>query len=265
MSSTLDDQIERSALAHPAPSDRHCRALVADTISFSNVDGPGNRFVVFLQGCNFDCIACHNPQTIPGNVPIDAHQTTRMSVDDLMVQIRRAAPFISGVTVSGGEATQHADFVHALCSAVKANPALHRLTCFVDSNGACDLSVWDDLEHVVDGVMVDLKCFDPDIHRTLTGRSNEQTLASIRHLDALGRLYEVRLLLVGGLNDDPALIERTGRWLAHVDPAMRVKVIGFRAHGTRPHDPPLQEPGAESLQHAADILRSVADLQVTVV
>ena len=38
--------------------------LVADTITFSNVDGPGNRFVVFLQGCNFDCIACHNPYTI---------------------------------------------------------------------------------------------------------------------------------------------------------------------------------------------------------
>jgi pyruvate formate lyase activating enzyme len=264
MSSTLDDAIERVALTHHA-TDRHCRALVADTISFSDVDGPGNRFVVFLQGCNFDCIACHNPQTIPGNARLDEHHATRMSVYDLMLQIRRAAPFISGITVSGGEATQQPDFVHALCSAVKGNPALHRLTCFVDSNGACELSVWDQLEHVVDGVMIDLKCLDPDIHRALTGRSNEQTLASIRHLDALGRLHEVRLLLVGGRNDDPMLIERTAHWLAHVDPAMRVKVIGFRAHGTRPHDPPLQAPGTESLQRAADILRSVADLRVTVV
>ena len=38
--------------------------LITDTIAFSNVDGPGNRFVVFLQGCNFDCIACHNPYSI---------------------------------------------------------------------------------------------------------------------------------------------------------------------------------------------------------
>ena len=125
--------------------------------------------------------------------------------------------------------------------------------------------MWDDLEHVVDGVMVDLKCFDADIHRTLTGQPNDRVLASIRHLAGLGRLYEVRLLLVAGLNDDPALIRATGQWLARVDPAMRVKVIGFRQHGTRPHDPPLQEPTPESLAEAAEILRSVADLQVTVV
>ena len=47
-----------------ATLDRPVTGFVADTISFSNVDGPGNRFVVFLQGCNFDCVACHNPYTI---------------------------------------------------------------------------------------------------------------------------------------------------------------------------------------------------------
>ena len=265
MSSTLDDAIERSVAGHPLIVDRGCRALVADTISFSDVDGPGNRFVVFLQGCNFDCIACHNPQTIPGHAGIDGHRPMRLTIDDLVVQIRRAAPFISGITVSGGEATQQADVVHALCSAVKSNPALHRLTCFVDSNGACDVSVWDELEHVVDGVMVDLKCLDDGIHHALTGRSNERTLASIRHLAAMGRLHEVRLLLVAGLNDDPSLIERTARWLAAVDPAMRVRVIGFRRHGTRPHDPPLEEPTGESLEAAAAILRSVAPFDITVV
>ena len=63
------------------------KGLVADTIPFSNVDGPGNRFVVFLQGCNFDCIACHNPQTIP--TATGDHFVT--DLDDLLAGIRRAA------------------------------------------------------------------------------------------------------------------------------------------------------------------------------
>ena len=267
MSATLDDVIDATLDQRTLNRAPPCtRALVADTISFSSVDGPGNRFVVFLQGCNFDCLACHNPQTIPGNVgTVEGHHPRHVSVDELLVQVRRAAPFIRGITVSGGEATQQAAFVHSLCAAVKANPALHHLTCFVDSNGACATSVWDDLEHVVDGVMVDLKCFDPDVHRALTGQANDRVLASIRHLHGIGRLYEVRLLLVAGLNDDPALIRATGQWLARVDPSMRVQVIGFRPHGARPHDPPLHEPTPESLAESAAILRSVADLQVTVV
>ena len=53
--------------------------LVASTIAFSNVDGPGNRFVVFLQGCNFDCVACHNPQTIPGHAVDGDHAPLRMT------------------------------------------------------------------------------------------------------------------------------------------------------------------------------------------
>jgi pyruvate formate lyase activating enzyme len=251
-----------STLADP---ERQRRGLVADTISFSDVDGPGNRFVVFLQGCNFDCIACHNPQTIPGYACVDGHAPRRLTVDDLLPGIRRAAPFLSGITASGGEATQQPTFVRELFAAIKADPALARLTCFVDSNGACDLAVWDELDPVMDGAMVDLKCLDPDIHRALTGQSNDGVLVSIGHLHRLGKLYEVRLLLVAGMNDDPALLVRTAEWLASVDPYLRVKVIGFRMHGTRPHDPPLAEPSPASLAAAARLLAGVAPFEVSVV
>jgi pyruvate formate lyase activating enzyme len=241
------------------------RGLVADTIPFSNVDGPGNRFVVFLQGCNFDCIACHNPQTIPGyGCLVEGHTPQRLSVEDLLVGIRRAAPFLSGVTVSGGEATQQPAFVHELFTAIKADPALARLSCFVDSNGACELSVWDRLDPVMDGAMIDLKCLDPDIHLAITRQPNDQVLASIRHLHDLAKLYEVRLLLLGGVNDDPALLARTGEWLAAIDPHLRLKVIGLRAHGTRPHDPPLVEPTPASLADAAQLLAGIAPFDITV-
>jgi pyruvate-formate lyase-activating enzyme len=248
-----------------ATLDRGVRGLVAGTIPFSNVDGPGNRFVVFLQGCNFDCVACHNPQTIPGHEPVDGFGPQRRSVDDIVAEIRRAAPFVRGVTVSGGEATQQPAFLIELFTTLEDDPALGRLTRFVDTNGACDLAVWDDLADVMDGAMVDLKCLDPEIHLEMTGQPNDQVLASISHLHDLGRLYEVRLLILAGVNDDPDLIRRTGEWLAAIDPRVRVKVIGFRAHGARPHDPPLREPSPDELVAVADRLRGVAPFALTVV
>jgi pyruvate-formate lyase-activating enzyme len=245
--------------------DRTQTGFVADTISFSSVDGPGNRFVVFLQGCNFDCVACHNPQTIPGHAPIEGHRPEHLTVDELLAGIRRAAPFISGVTASGGEATQQAGFLLSLFEAVKAAPELAHLTCLVDTNGACDLVVWDRLAPVMDGAMVDLKCLDPEVHQQMTGQPNDQVLAGIRHLHGLGRLYEVRLLLLAGVNDDHDLLRRTASWLADVDPSMRVKLIGFRAHGARPHDPPLVEPTSESLQHAAEVFGAAASFDICMV
>jgi pyruvate formate lyase activating enzyme len=234
--------------------------FLADTITFSSVDGPGNRFVVFLQGCNFDCIACHNPQTIP----LAHGDHFRTTVDDLMPRIRRAAPFLSGITVSGGEATLQPDFLQELFSAVKSDHDLSRLTCFIDSNGSADEETWRHLAPVTDGTMIDLKCIDPGIHRQMTGQPNEQVLQSIELLHSMGLLYEVRLLLISGVNDDPALLRRTGEWLAAVDPSMRVKIIGFRRHGARPHDPELTEPAHEELESAAAALQ-VADFDICLV
>ena len=237
------------------------QGLVADTIPFSNVDGPGNRFVVFLQGCNFDCVACHNPQTIPHAT--GDHFVT--DLDDVLAAIRRTAPFLSGVTVSGGEATQQAEFVHALFSAVKADPATAHLTCFVDSNGACSSTTWERLAPVTDGAMIDLKCLDPQVHEQMTGQPNDVVLASIVQLHALGLLHEVRLLLMAGVNDEPALLHRTATWLAAVNPAMRIKVIGFRTHGARPHTPELVEPTTDQLDAAANALRAVAPFDICVI
>jgi len=239
--------------------------LIADTVAFSNVDGPGNRFVVFLQGCNFDCIACHNPQTIPGHDPLDGFGPQRSSITELLTQIRRAAPFISGVTASGGEATQQSAFLSDLFGAINADPTLAHLTTFVDSNGACDAGTWDMLAPVIDGAMIDLKCFDSTIHEQMTGHPNDEVLASISHLQEQGLLYEVRLLLLAGVNDDPELLTETAEWLAALNPHMRIKIIGFRPHGTRPHSPPMIKPTAKELQSCADIFTTVAPFEIQII
>ena len=239
--------------------------LVADTITFSSVDGPGNRFVVFLQGCNFDCVVCHNPQTIHQFTHQSAPPSMRRTVADLVAHIRRAAPFVRGVTVSGGEATMQPEFLEALFTTLKADDTLSRLTCLVDSNGAAPPEVWDRLVPVMDGAMIDLKCLDDEIHRSMTGQSNAEVLVSIERLHRLGLLHEVRLLLLAGVNDDLSLIRRTAQWLAGIDPTMRLKVIGFRAHGARRHDPPLVEPTPDSLRAAAGVLADTAPFEITVV
>ena len=249
------------------------QGLVNNTIRFSAVDGPGNRFVIFTQGCNFNCITCHNPYTITectdcgvcvGSCPEDAlaimpgpqvivDRTTctrcdicidvcpedstplarHMEISALVAEIRRVAPFITGITVSGGEATQQPDFVLSLFRAIKDDPDLAPLTTMVDSNGSAPLRVWESLLDVMDGAMIDLKALDHDTHVQLTARGNTDVLASIEYLASHSKLHEVRLLIVPGYNDDQDSSERTAAWLNSVDPDMRIKIIGYRAHGVR--------------------------------
>jgi pyruvate formate lyase activating enzyme len=224
---------------------------LADVVPFSWVDGPGNRFVVFTQGCPFDCVACHNPETIAPCGPA----TRFTDVGHVLEEIRAVEPYLAGVTVSGGEATAQWRFVRDLFTEVRADPQLRRLTTYVDTNGHALPRVWDELLPVTDGFMVDLKALDPEVHHRLTGRSNDLVLDSIRYLHQHGRLAEVRLLLVPGFNDSDEQLARTARWLADLDPTLRIVVIGFREHGVRSEYADLPEAGPEVLDRARTALQ----------
>lgn len=274
-------------------------------LPFSLVDGPGNRLVLFLQGCNFNCVGCHNPYTINecdgcgvcvGECPVAAlsigsgvmpmvdrnvcddceiciqvcpSDSTPLSrfvtVEEMLDQIRPAAPFLAGVTVSGGESTLQADFVCALFSAIKDDPALRSLTTFVDSNGSASRLTWDSLAPVTDGVMIDLKALDAQTHHDLTGQPNQPVLDSIRYLTELGLLYEVRLLIMPGYNDSDRHIADTARWLRSVNPAVRIKVIGFRRHGTRPAAADVAEPSPDQMETIGALLRNAGLADVAVI
>lgn len=156
-----------------------------------------------------------------------------MTVEELLDEIRPLAGFLSGVTVSGGEATGQPDFLHQFFQSLADDEVLGRLTRFVDSNGDTDLKTWTHLNPVMDSTMIDLKALDPDLHLMLAGRPNDRVLASIEHLAGIGKLYEVRLLLIPGVNDSPDLLARTADWLLALDPAMRVRLNAFNRHGVR--------------------------------
>lgn len=281
------------------------QGLLNNTIRFSAVDGPGNRFVIFLQGCNFNCVTCHNPYTItecthcgvcvhpcpedalsltPGPLvvvdrvactscdvcidvcPVDSTPLARsVSVADLIEEIRPVSPFISGITVSGGEPTMQPGFVRSLFTAIRNDRELTHLTTFLDSNGSASIETWNHLIDVMDGAMIDLKAFDANTHIALTARSNEQVLSSIEHLAEFDKLHEVRLLIVPGYNDDPDTMHRTAAWLHTIDPDLRIKLIGYRPHGVRPEA--LHIPAATSDQLALlnDVLAESGLVHTTVV
>lgn len=269
-------------------------AVVSRYLAWSVVDGPGNRFVLFLQGCNYHCPACHNPHTIGrcddcgacvpgcpsgalglidgkvvhdpavcvscdaclGTCPKNANPMVhRLSIDGVLALLRQNAAFLGGITVSGGEATTQLGFVVALFSAIKAAPDLAHLTCFIDSNGHLGSEGWRRLLPVTDGVMADVKAFDPLRHRRLTGRDNVRSLASARLLAAAGKLYELRFLMIPGETDAPEEIAALAAFALELGPQTRVRLNAFQHHGVRgpaSRWPTMARPGVEA---AAAVLR----------
>lgn len=202
--------------------------LLGGSEAVSLVDGPGARTTLFLQGCNLDCVNCHNAALIN-----TARTAEWRSVADLVTELRTRAAFLSGVTVSGGEATLQLGGVHALFSAIKADPALAHLTTLVDSNGTLERAGWERLAPVMDGAMIDVKAVGEETHQRITGAGNAAVLRSVRVLHGLRRLVEVRLLVIEGLTDTAAELDAYAAFLADVDAGIPLRLMAYRHHGVR--------------------------------
>ncbi len=270
------------------------RATVSKILTYSIVDGPGNRLVIFLQGCNFDCTACHNPHTIgecnhcgdcvpachadalsmvngrvvfdPTNCdqcddclevcPIDANPMVReYDVAEILKLARKHRPFLTGVTVSGGEPTRQIGFVVALFEAIKADEELAHLDCFIDSNGYLGTSGWESLLPVTDGVMLDIKSFDGSRHRELTGKENSKSLRSAQILHEAGKLYELRFLLVPGVTDSDDELDGLIDFVRNLGGGVRVKLNAFQHHGVRPQALEWEKMSKTGMERAAARLR----------
>ncbi|HEA3198942.1 TPA: YjjW family glycine radical enzyme activase [Aeromonas veronii] len=272
-------------------------ALVSRVLPFSCVDGPGNRLVLFLQGCNFRCPGCHNPHTIglcddcgdclavcpsgaltmsEGKVhwqealctdcdacleacPRSANpKTTTMTVADVLALLRRYGPLLSGITVSGGEATTRLPFVVALFRAIKEAPDLAHLSCLLDSNGSLAETGWQRLLPQLDGAMIDLKGWRDSVHLSLTGYGRERVLASLGLLASHGKLAELRLLHVPGRSDfldAEGLLDRGLADFLRQLGAVPIRLNGFRHHGVRGEATRWPEAARDELEHLASRLR----------
>lgn len=227
-------------------------------IDFSVVDGPGNRTAVFFQGCNFNCRYCHNPETI--NRYDDC---TQMTVQEVAGHVLNNVPFIRGVTCSGGECTLHAKFITELFAQLKEND----LNCLLDSNGGVlDFEEEQALMSVTDGVMLDIKATDPDIHKELTGMGNALVLKNARYLASIGKLAELRTVMTKEMLKNAETIREAGRLLTPYLPTSDIcyRLIRFRPHGVRDAFRNLGTPNEEEMLHLKHLAENAGFLDVII-
>lgn len=237
------------------------RGRVARILPFSAVDGPGNRAVVFLQGCDFDCRYCHNPETRSFDPGEPTYAAREMKVAEVFAELARYRSFISGLTVSGGECTLQPDFLQALLVAAKQAG----LSAFVDTNGSIDFSQRPDLVDAADAFMLDVKAWDEADHQALTGVGNRRVLGNLSFLARARKLYEVRTVILDGIFDTRRTVMETSRILAPIDSSIRYKLIRFRPHGVREEYKALPAPSDALMDELTSLARQEGLTEVMLV
>ena len=204
--------------------------FIHSTESFGTVDGPGVRFVVFLQGCPMRCQYCHNPDTWKLNA---GHVRSAQSL--IQEYLRNKAFYTKGgITVTGGEALLQIDFLLELFTLAKQN-GIH--TCldtsgitFTDGESEYRTKL-DRLMEVTNLVMLDIKHIDPQGHKTLTGHSNERILAFARYLDEKQVPVWIRHVVVPGITDDVQLLARLGDFIGGLSNVKALDVLPYHIMG----------------------------------
>ena len=243
-------------------------ALVNKIIPFSNVDGEGNRTAIFFQGCNYNCLYCHNPETINhcnscghcveycdyGALSIvegkvfynkekcsncdkcislckrnSSPKITPMTVGDIMKYLQKTRYFISGITVSGGECTLQSDFLTELFSEVRKIG----LTTFIDTNGSTPIYNNNGLLEVMDKAMIDLKAYDSEENKRLTGLENHTVIENIKVLGKLDKIYEIRTVIVPQVLNNKKTVDMGSKLIASINPNIIYKLIKYRPLGVR--------------------------------
>ena len=205
-------------------------AYLHSTESFGTVDGPGVRFVIFLQGCPMRCQYCHNPDTW------EVNKGERRSAASLIQEFERNKAFYrsGGITVTGGEALLQVDFLLELFGLARTR-GIH--TC-LDTSGVTykpgDTPYnrkLDELMKLTDLVMLDIKHIDSDAHRRLTGHGNEGILAFARYLDEKKIPVWIRHVVVPGITDDKDSLSRLGNFIGTLSNVKALDVLPYHVMG----------------------------------
>jgi pyruvate formate lyase activating enzyme len=230
--------------------------------SFGSVDGPGVRYVVFLQGCTMRCKFCHNPETWAG-------KGEEWTAQDLFNKVKRYKNYWGkngGITVSGGEPLLQMDFVTEFFKLAKAM-GVHTTIDTAGQPFSDDpqwLEKFSELMAVTDLVLLDLKEMNEEGHKDLTGVGNSNILKMAQWLSDNGKHMWIRHVLVPNVTDDEKDLEEMSSFIASLKTVDRVEVLPYHTLGLFKWDNlgieyPLKDvpaPTAAEIQKAEKILHT---------
>ncbi len=223
--------------------------------SFGTVDGPGIRYVIFLQGCPLRCQYCHNPDTWGAG-------GTEYTVEQVASQALRYKNYFGdkgGVTVTGGEPLLQMEFVTELFASLKAK-GVH--TC-IDTSGFTfqkdnpqSVEKHKRLMELTDLVLLDIKHIDEEKCKALTGQSNQNTLAFATFLSDMKKPTWIRQVLVPGLTDSESDLRATRAFIQTLQSVEKVEVLPYHTMGLVKYeklgmDYPLKDVQAPSKERVA--------------
>jgi pyruvate formate lyase activating enzyme len=191
----------------------------------ATVDGPGVRVVAWTTGCMWRCLYCHNPDTwtMSNGMPV----TVARATDELRKYRHGLKVMNGGFTLSGGEPLLQHRFAAKLFAAAKGL-GIHTA---LDTNGYYGDKLSDTELESIDLVLLDIKSWDGERHRLLTGMEIGPTLDFARRLAARKRAIWLRYVLVPGLTDHPDDIEQVAKFAASLGNVERVDVLPFHQMG----------------------------------
>ena len=198
--------------------------------SLGTFDGPGVRLVLFLQGCNFKCLYCANPDTIDPK-----GESTLYDPEELMKLARSQRPFFGkrgGITVSGGEPLLQAK---ALVPFFKQLKAENFNTC-IDTNGSVLNDDVKELLRSTDLVLLDIKETNNDAHKRITRASNANTLRMARYLNEQNIPAWVRYVLVPGFTDFENDLHQLGQFLTGMSNVQKIEIQPYHKLGIHKYE-----------------------------
>ncbi len=224
----------------------------------STVDGPGVRVVAWTTGCQFRCLYCHNPDTwnMSNGIPVTLGKAT----EELHKYRTGLKVMAGGFTLSGGEPLMQDRFAVRLLTAVHAM-GIHTA---LDTNGRLGTRLTDADLQSIDLVLLDIKSWDPERHRQLTGMEVGPVLDFARRLANHRRPMWLRYVFVPGWSDDAEHISQLARFAASLGNVERVDVLPFHQMGRFKWKElklnytleDVQPPAREAVDHACAIFRA---------